>query len=117
MKSYDYKRAYDFIEQNKESIESVTLGMHEDWFWTADTVFEDGEYQKDLTIEPPIGGITGSSWATPVMQVNYKDGTTKVFNCYTGDSSGEPPFPIGMMSGVLSGPVNEAREDMELSDL
>lgn len=68
MRLYDYKKAKQFIEQNKENIKRVLLGMHEDWFWTSETIFENGEYLADLDDENlKIGGIPGSTWATPVL--------------------------------------------------
>ena len=48
MKTYDYKKAKEIIENNKENLSEVSLGMHEDWFWTAETVWKQGEYTKSL---------------------------------------------------------------------
>ena len=49
---YDFKKAKDLIEAEIENIEKAILGMREDWFWTVETVFEDGEYMVDLdTVE------------------------------------------------------------------
>jgi hypothetical protein len=48
MKHYDFKKAFQFIEERKENIQSALLGMHEDWFWTADSIFDNGEYTKEL---------------------------------------------------------------------
>ena len=48
MRFYDYKKAKQFIEKNKESIKQASLGMHEDWFWTAETIFKDGKYLVDF---------------------------------------------------------------------
>lgn len=43
--------------------------MHEDWFWTSKTIFEKGKYLANLDDENlKIGGISGSNWATPVLQ-------------------------------------------------
>lgn len=53
MKTYDFNKAHAFIEQHKASIVSASLGMNEDWFWTAGTVFEDGEYKMDL-LDPDL---------------------------------------------------------------
>ena len=48
MKTYDYSKAKKIIEENKNNLESAALGMHEDWFWTAETIFENGNYKKEL---------------------------------------------------------------------
>jgi len=48
MKYYDFHKAKQLIAENKENIVSASLGMHEDWFWTAETIFEGGEYKKNL---------------------------------------------------------------------
>ncbi len=76
MKIYDFENIKKFIEDNKDNIAEVDLGMQEDWYWTAETVFVDGEYITTITDETTIGGINGSSWATPEMRVTYKDGST-----------------------------------------
>lgn len=91
-KEYDYKKAMALIEERKESLESASLGMHEDWFWTADTVFEDGVYKKDLT-DPDliINGINSSCWATPTLQLMYKDGSDDMIEC----SKGEQDMSLG----------------------
>ena len=82
MKYYDFKKVYKFIETNKKDISTVDIGMDEDWFWTGNTVFEDGEYKINLRAKGlKVGGINGSSWATPVMRVEYKDGSEKTFDC------------------------------------
>lgn len=36
---YDFKKAKDLIEAERENIARAYLGMREDWDWTADTVF------------------------------------------------------------------------------
>ena len=48
MKTYDYKKTREIIEQHKGDLTEASLGMHEDWFWTASTVWENGEYKHDL---------------------------------------------------------------------
>ena len=48
MKSYDFAKAKKFIEDNISSINRASLGMDEDWFWTAETIFENGSFTKNL---------------------------------------------------------------------
>ena len=48
MKYYDYDKARRIIEAEKEGLDRADLGIHEDWFWTADTIYEDGKYVRDI---------------------------------------------------------------------
>lgn len=92
MKIYDYKSVLDFIEKNRDEVQEIQLGMLEDWFWTAVTIFEDNQILVDLN-DPDlkIAGIAGSSWATPVMNIVYKNGEEIYKACYTGESDGMRP--------------------------
>lgn len=100
-KQYDFEKAQLTIEQRKSEIKTASLGMYEDWWWTAETVFEDGEYKRVLDGE--IGGINGSSWATPTLRLELVDGSEECIPCYKGESTQyQPPFPN---LGVLSEPV------------
>lgn len=92
MKMYDYKSVLDFIEKNRDEIQEIQLGMSEDWFYTAETIFEDNQILVDLN-NPylKIAGIAGSSWATPVMHIVYKNGEEIRKACYTGESDGVRP--------------------------
>lgn len=63
--------------------------MREDWSWTAETVFENGELSSDYDWDKgtiSVAGISGSTWATPVMEVEFKDGRTEIVECYEDDS-------------------------------
>lgn len=138
MKLYGFKKAEELIEANRVNIKCASLGMHEDWFWTAETVFEDGEYTKelfkgDISTEHEkykaerkvglslfsdkyahilIGGIPGSSWATPTLQLEFEDGTDEMIPCYVGE---DIPFveyverKAAVQAGhsVLSGPCQD----------
>ena len=83
MRYYAPEIARKYIENNKANIKSVDMGMKEDWFSTAVTVFEDGEYYVDLTGKTVcLAGIPASEWATPVMRVTFVDGTEKERSCW-----------------------------------
>lgn len=129
MKYYDYARAKKLIEENQFNLESASLGMYEDWWWTAKTIYEDGKYKK-LEFKVPdcfnnreerernkqqevpfIAGIQGSCWATPALELEFKDGTTRMIPCYQGESSGEKP--IGFMLGALSSPAQDDVPELE----
>ena len=56
MKNYNFKKAKQIILENVENLESASLGMHEDWFWTSETVWGNGEYKNELNDETTISG-------------------------------------------------------------
>lgn len=105
MKNYDFKKAKKLIKENESNLESASLGMHEDWAWTADTVWENGEYKAKLGPKTTIGGISGSYWATPTLQLIFKDGTDKMIPCHNNGESKPRKYDLGL--GVISGPVQE----------
>lgn len=45
MRKYDYKKAIEIIEAEKQNLVNVYLGMYEDWFYTADEVWANNEYK------------------------------------------------------------------------
>lgn len=121
MAKYDYQLAKAIIEKEKENISSADLGMHEDWGWTAQEVYNSTDgFTKDLDDEDlSIAGINGSTWATPVLQLYYKDDTEKTFKCYEGAVTPENKSHIQNMltsGGPISGPINEARKSINLED-
>lgn len=49
MKYYDYAKAKKIIEHEiSNGLVNAALGMHEDWFWTATTIWDDGNWKKEL---------------------------------------------------------------------
>lgn len=105
MKNYNFNKAKQLIAENLENLESASLGMHEDWFWTAETVWGNGEYKNELNDETTIGGIGGSSWATPTLQLLFKDGSEKMIECSEGETDNDKPSFLQL--GVLSQPVQD----------
>lgn len=116
MKFYDFAKITAFIEQHKNQIASVTLGMYEDWWWTAETIWENGnyrpQYKNGLHEGMKVAGLDGSIWATPAMLVKFKDGTKKCIACYKGQSdlAGPPPW---FSYGELSGPAQNYLPPLE----
>jgi hypothetical protein len=102
MKKYDYAKAQKLILKNQKKLATASLGMQEDWSWTAETVFDDGKFTAVLSGEPTIGGIKGSAWATPTLELKFKDGTTKHLECFVGKTSKEKPAFMG--EGIFSTP-------------
>ncbi len=83
MKYYDYNKAKSIIKANKKNgLVQASLGMKEDWYWTAETIWEDNKYNTKLKEDTKIGGINVSHWATPVLELIYKDETKLILNCY-----------------------------------
>jgi hypothetical protein len=110
MKKYNYSRAMEIINAEKGLVRAE-MGMYEDWFWTAETVWEDGNYTKELRTSPEIGGISGSPWATPAIKLLYADGTERMLPCYTGESS--MGKPVWFELGVLSSPAQDEQIPLE----
>lgn len=83
MKYYDYKKARDIISAMQEDIDTATLGMDGDWFWTAERIFENGRTIVNLFNEDLVlAGINGSYWATPTLDIKLKSGDTLTIPCY-----------------------------------
>lgn len=95
MKHYDYIKARRFIDKNKDRIASAYLGMNEDWGWTVEPIYSDGKYYQDLR-NPclKIGGINGSAWATPTLEIDWKDDTITAYHCWTGESTGTDVYSV-----------------------
>lgn len=109
MAEYDYKAVKRFIQMHSDVIESATLGMFEDWCWTAETVYENGRFNVDLDQEGlEIAYISGSSWATPSIEITYKDGRQEMKSCYTGEVGGNTPKAL--LLGCLSSPLQDEVE-------
>lgn len=106
-KEYDFQKAKKIIKDNEKTLLEACLGIQEDWFWTAETVWEDGEFIKNLDEIKHIGGIPGSVWATPVIRLEHKSGKDEVFECFTGESSGFNTMGSMMISGPLSSAAQE----------
>lgn len=76
MSDYNFKKAKKIIEKYKKQIVSADYGMSQDWFWTAQEIWnkKDG-FLIDLDTVTKIGGISGSVWDTPELKLFKKDGT------------------------------------------
>lgn len=133
MKTYDFNKVKKLISESA-GLKSASLGMHEDWFWTAETIWEDGLFKKDLPDNADeifeqyknrrnegmsmlseemesfqcilICGIYGSSWATPTLQLKFFNDAEKMIEVSKGETT-EGHDPRGFGLGCLSGPVQE----------
>ena len=68
MKTLDWKKLEKFIEERKPI--EVSAGILDDWFWTAATVYKDGQWQ-----DRDRAWVT-SSWATPGFKAEMPNGDT-----------------------------------------
>lgn len=81
-KYYDFKKEKGIIEEKIAKgikIKEVSIGMQEDWFWTATTIYENGKFTqkyKEWT------DIMSSNWATPVLELVYKNGKNTSIPCW-----------------------------------
>ena len=116
MANYDYKEIKKFIQKHSDYIESVSLGMAEDWFWTAEEVYSGGVFKVNLDEEPEIAGIKGSQWATPSMMVEFKDGEERMIDCFVGSNpSGVKPDWLEL--GCLSQPCQHFIDSIRVKKL
>lgn len=105
MKTYDYELAKKIVDtfDSLNVLSSACLGMQEDWFWTAETIFENNLLIKELNEDTKIGGITGSSWATPVIKLELKSGEIEVFECFKGDWESDIDFRLQKTKDWVNG--------------
>lgn len=92
MNKYDTKFIKNYIEKHKGEIDCVFCGMEEDWDWTEQCVYENGEFSNEFDWKSTsivVAGIGGSTWATPVMRVFLKDGSEEIIPCFFDDGKQE----------------------------
>ena len=141
MKNYDFDKAKQLIEKNRDNLKRASLGMYEDWWWTAETIWEDGNFTKELPsteeanqineqyIEKRkngmsilskeadqfdnimIAGIYGSTWATPALQLQFNNKKERMLSCYIGDSDSHRSPYFSF--GCISSEVQANIQDLE----
>ncbi len=109
MATYDFKQAKKLIQLNSDKLIEASLGIKEDWFWTANTVYEEGKFVVDLDAIKEIAGITGSCWGTPTLQLRLKgEEATKMIDISLGTSDiSKRPIEFNSILGVLAAPCQE----------
>lgn len=74
--AFDNKAIKKYILADEKRIKTAAIGMLEDWFYTGETIYEDGKLLIDLDEKvASSGGVNGSVWATPTLRLNYEDGS------------------------------------------
>nr|QBK86700.1 MAG: hypothetical protein LCMAC103_00290 [Marseillevirus LCMAC103] len=82
-KKYDFLRAKTLIlEYAAAENVSASLGMAEDWDFTSNTVFVNGAFLIDLDACVDIMGVDRSWYATPTLEIAYKDGKIRRIACF-----------------------------------
>lgn len=115
MRRYNFKKAKELIDYHKDTLKTARLGMYEDWFWTAEKVWSKGKYEVDLVESPEIAGIKSSAWATPTLELTFKNKTVRMIPCFTGKRTKCGPR-LGLL-GVLSSPVQDRLPPLEAGEL
>lgn len=96
MRNYDYKKAKEIIYDNQsKGLERASLYMSEDYYWTASEVWNDKEgYKVNLDDEElTLGGLRGSTWATPMLELEFED-HTRNYPCHDGGEIDYSTKPI-----------------------
>lgn len=119
-KYYNFILAKQIINSTK-NLQSASLGIHEDWFWTADKVYDHKKgFLIELNQDTKIGGLVGSRWGTPVPNLTYQDETVRTIQCFTGeptDTLEKIEQEMFWASGCLSEPIQRQRDDIEIENL
>lgn len=116
MAEYNFTLARQIINSCQD-LGQALMGIHEDWFWTGQTVWTMWEGYSESFESGVISGLTGSHWGTPVLELHFKDGTTKTYKCYIGseaDTLKKIENEMFWVNGPLSGPVQRNRDDKDL---
>lgn len=118
MKNYNFTLA-KMITLTSSGLERAELGFHEDWFWTAEEIWNDKKGFIDSVFEEKkIAGINGSFWATPVIQLTFKCGKVEVIECSIGDNEICPLKKAGIeadcTAGVMSTEVQNWRMELDV---
>lgn len=76
--SVDNEKAKNIVSdllKNGKKIESAVLGLDGDFSENSTTIYDGKQFHDYDAYE-------GSQWATPILIVNYKDGSNESFECW-----------------------------------
>ena len=61
-----------------EKVEEARVVLRGDEFWNSETIWKDGKWKRERTFRC----FPDSYWATPTLEIYYKDGKEKRIPCY-----------------------------------
>ena len=106
MRHYSFEKALSLIAKyQSQKLSRASLGMSEDWFWTAQEIWPSKEFDWTKKI---VAGINGSAWATPTIHLEFEDGTERWIECHDDgplDDTKNMREVVMSSRGVLSGPA------------
>lgn len=110
MKRYSTKKISKIIKYyRKRGLIEASIGMVEDWFWTASTIYKDDNIKKDYLKDlHPLY----STWATPIIELRFNNRTI-LMECYRGQSKDIKPEWFNT-NGCMAKPVQEHINSIEI---
>lgn len=83
MKLYNFELAKQIIKEKMPlGLKEVSLGMKEDWFFTSDVIWNISNGFSDDFQNKSILSISSSDWATPTIELIFKDGKKETIDCF-----------------------------------
>ncbi len=82
MKKFDFELVEKIIAE-AENLVYASVGMKDDWFFTAVTVWENGKYEPNFRQDL---GLDGSNIDTPSIKLIYSDQSEVILPCFTEPS-------------------------------
>lgn len=113
--AYDFAKAKSIIDENADDIVMATLYMSPDYEWTAETVWEDGAYTMDL-LDPnaTVVGLRYSLWASPALDLLYRDGRSRtIYDVCRRLQGEEAEREIALYEAIVSKWDEEDEEEEE----
>lgn len=88
-KEVDWNKVEKYIEENKNEIKSVVVGLAEDWGYTSGEVWnrKEGYIKKENTYVH-----ASSSWATPSMEIAFTNGEEEMYESWKTGSNSDSYF-------------------------
>lgn len=109
MRYYDFDVITRTITTLDGLIDSVEIGMIEDWSYTSMEIWNKEEgFLIDPVDGTTIHGIDGSLWAHPMMIIYFNDGSITNAECWkgTGETSG-PSIEAMLLSDIIGMPIGK----------
>lgn len=80
-KVFDWDKAAAYIRDHRSEIEWVNAGLREDMEWTSGTIWAD-DSPEEVESFLDIPTYLESVWATPIMQILFKDVGIQELECW-----------------------------------